>query len=68
MRMNHLKPLGPALANVFMCHFEKLWLENCPDHFKPLVYRQLVDDTFLLFRTKDHVEKFKNYLKNNIKT
>ena len=55
-------PLGPTLANVFMCHFENIWLENCPAHFKPIVYRRFVDDTFLLFRTKDHVEKFKNYL------
>ena len=55
-------PLGPTLANVFMCHFENIWLENCPAHFKPIVYRRFVDDTFLLVQTKDHVEKFKNYL------
>ena len=55
-------PLGPTLANVFMCHFENIWLENCPAYFKPIVYRRFVDDTFLLFRTKDPVEKFKNYL------
>ena len=55
-------PLGPALANVFTCHFENIWLESCPAHFKPVVYRRFVDDTFLLFRTKDHVENFKNYL------
>ena len=55
-------PLGPTLANVFMCHFENIWLENCPAHFKPIVYRRFVDDTFLLFQTKDDVEKFKNYL------
>ena len=54
--------LGTKLANVFMCHFESIWLENCSAHFKPMVYRRFVDDTFLLFRTKDHVEKFKNYL------
>ena len=23
-------PLEPTLANVFICHFEKIWLENCP--------------------------------------
>ena len=54
-------PLGPTLANVFMCHFENIWLENCPAYFKPIVYRRIVDDTFLLFRTKDHAEKFRNY-------
>ena len=54
--------LGPTSANVFMCHFENIWLENCLAHFRPIAYRRFVDDTFLLFRTKDHVEKFKNYL------
>ena len=55
-------PLGPTLANVFMCHFENIWLENCPSHFKPIAYSRFVDDTFLLFRSKDHVEIFRNYL------
>ena len=41
--------LRPTLANVFMCHFEKIWLENCPAHFKPIVYRRSIDDTFSLF-------------------
>ena len=45
-----------------MCHFENIWLENCPSHSKTIVYRQFVDDTFLLFRSNDHVEKFRNYL------
>ena len=45
-----------------MCHFENIWLENFPSHFKTTVYRRFVDDAFLLFRSKDHVEKFRNYL------
>ena len=45
-----------------MCHFENIWLKNCPSHFKRNVYRRFVDDTFLLFRSKDHVAKFRNYL------
>ena len=53
--------LGPPLANVFICHFEDSWLENCPAHFKPIVYRWFIN-TILLFSWKDHVEKFKNYL------
>ena len=57
-------PLGPTLTNVFTCHFENIWLENCPGHFKPIIYRRFVDDTFLLFQTKDHVEKFKNSTNN----
>ena len=55
-------PLGLTLANDIMCPFENIWLENCPAYFKPIVYRRFVDYIFLLFRTKDHVEKFKNYL------
>ena len=27
-----------------------------------IVYKRFVDDTFLLFRSKDHIEKFRNYL------
>ena len=50
-------PLGPTLTNIFMCQFENIWFENCTQ-----VYRWSVDDTFLLFRSKDHVEKFRNYL------
>ena len=58
-------PLGPTLANLFMFHFEKIWLEHCPTQFKPVVYRRYVDDTFLLFRSTEHAEKFKRYLKQH---
>ena len=37
-------------------------MENYPSHVKRIVYRRFVDDTILLFRSKDHVEKFRNYL------
>ena len=23
-------PLGPTLANAFLCHYERLWLDSCP--------------------------------------
>ena len=55
-------PLRPTLAIVFMWHFENILLENCPAHLKPMDYKQFVDDTFLLFWTRDHNKKFKNYL------
>ena len=51
-------PLGPTLANVFMCHFDNILLENGPTQCKPVVYRRYVDDTFLLFRSTEHAEKF----------
>ena len=55
-------PLGPTLTNAFMCHFENIWSENCQSYFKPIVYKRFVDDTFLLFKSKYHIEKFRNYL------
>ena len=39
-------PLGPTLANAFLVHFEKNWLQNCPSDFKPYYYRRYVDDIF----------------------
>ena len=51
--------LRPILADVFMCHFESIWLENCPSRFKPIIYRRFTDDILALFGTKEHVEKFK---------
>ena len=55
-------PLGPTLANVLMRHFENIWLENCPTQFEPVVYGRYVNDTFLLFCSTEHSEKFKNDL------
>ena len=55
-------PLGPTLANLFMNVMEKKWLEECPVTFKPVLYRRYVDDTFLLFKSKEHVELFRSYL------
>ena len=55
-------PLGPTLANAFLCHHEIKWLDNCPSDFKPIFYRRYVDDTFILFRDPSHVAKFLDYL------
>ena len=38
-------PLGPTLANAFLCHFEKIWLNECPSQFKPVVYKRYTDNT-----------------------
>ena len=29
-------PLGPTLANAFLCHHEKKWLNDYPNNFKPV--------------------------------
>ena len=55
-------PLGPTLANIFLCFHEQIWLGNCPVEFKPVIYRRFVDDTFFLFRSKNHIEKFHLHL------
>ena len=55
-------PLGPTLANAFMCHMERKWLAVCPAEFKPEFYRRYVDDTFLVFNSPDHVPLFLEFL------
>jgi len=45
-------PLGPVLANIFLCHFEEKWVMNgrvCPD-------------TFTMFDSKDTANEFLRYL------
>ena len=56
-------PLGPTLANVFLCHFEEQWMSDGPIDYKPISHRRYVDDTFLLFSSELHVAKFLNYIK-----
>ena len=41
-------PLGPSLANAFLCHHETKWLNDCPKKFKPVFYKRYVDDAFVL--------------------
>ena len=53
-------PLGPILANAFICHYEKEWLDNCPSHFKPILNRGYVDDIFVPFSSKEHLQPFED--------
>ena len=55
-------PLGPTLANIFMSYYEEKWLQECPQDFKPSYYYRYVDDTFLLFRSSNHIKKFLEFL------
>ena len=55
-------PLGPTLANAFLCFHKQISFNECLDKFKPAYYRRYVDDIVVLFRSPDHLEKFKNYL------
>ena len=54
--------LVPAVANVFLGHFEEQWMPDCPIDYKPILYRRYVDDTFLLFSSELPVTKFLNYM------
>ena len=57
-------PLGPSLANTFLSYHEKKtnWFNNCPKGFKPVFYRRYVDDIFMLFKSNDHLNYFKDFL------
>ena len=52
-------PLGPVLANIFMCHLETSALDNFSG-IKPLFYKRYVDDTFLVFHNQTDTEAFFN--------
>ena len=53
-------PQGPTLANIFLCHYEDIWLRNCSLECKPSYYKRYVDDIFVLFESETQVESFKN--------
>ena len=55
-------PLGPVLANIFMCHFEEKWVRN--NNARPSIWLRYVDDTFTLFDSKNTATQFLHYLNN----
>ena len=55
-------PLGPSMANIFMCALEQKYLNGCPLEFKPVLYRRYVDDTYCLIRHREHVDKFLEHI------
>ena len=59
-------PLGPTLANAFLCHFEKKWLSECPAEFLPSVYKRYVADIFVTFNSYSQLLKFVNYMKHQL--
>ena len=59
-------PLGPVLANIFMCHFEESWLTN--NQFRPSIWFRYVDDTFSLFDSKDTASRFLDFSTADIPT
>ena len=55
-------PLGPTLANIFLCHHEQQWLDSCPTVYRPVYYKRYVDDIFVLLPNSDCLSSFKEYL------
>ena len=53
--------LVPVLANLFIGHHGKLWLENW-QYSVVLFYYHYVDNTFCLFHSENHVQLFFNYI------
>ena len=60
-------PLGHTLANAFLNHCEKIWLNECPSQFKPVVYRHYVDNIFVLFKCKEYLKLFASYMSSKHK-
>ena len=54
-------PLGPVLANIFMGHHEKVWLEQYQGPGL-LYYCRYVDDIFCLFQRQEQVHEFLDFL------
>ncbi|XP_068723463.1 uncharacterized protein [Montipora capricornis] len=53
-------PLGPVLANIFMCDFEQKWLANVDS--RPSIWFRYVDDTFSLFDSEATAASFLHFL------
>ena len=52
--------LGPRLANAFLNFHEQIWLNCCPEEFRPVHFRRYINDVFALFRSPEHLKKFIN--------
>ena len=52
-------PLDPTLAYEFLCFHEQIWVNECPDEFKPVYCRRYVDDIFVLFGSPDYLRNSK---------
>ena len=54
-------PLGPDMANAFLCHHEKSWIDDCPLSYAPIFYARYVDDIFVLIRSEEHISLLAKY-------
>ena len=61
MDLLHTKQL-PNPSSYLAKYLNKIWLNDCPNKFKPVHYKRYVDNTFILFRSPHHLETFNEYL------
>ena len=54
-------PSRSSWANAYSAHYEQIWINDCPDEFKPVYYKRYVDHVFVLFRSPHHFQKFNEY-------
>ena len=54
--------MSPTLANIFLCHYEDIWLRNRSLECKPSKQKRYVDDIFVLFESEIQVEPFKDFM------
>ena len=59
-------PLSATLANIFLCHHERKWINECLVDFKPTYYKTYVDDTFAIFENQDQANKFLDYMNKQL--
>jgi len=53
-------PLGPLFANIFLSHYESIWLKDSP--VKPVLYKRYVDDTLWLLPANSNVSDLMSYM------
>ena len=50
-------PLGPSLVNTFLAHYEQIWLNDCPNRFKPVYCKKYVDNNICSILTSSPCSK-----------
>ena len=50
----------PSQIFLCVCFHEQNWIEQCPSEFAPILYKRYIEDTFVLFKDKAHVDLFLN--------
>ena len=54
-------PVGPPLANLFMCYYETMWLNSFRE-CEIILYRRYIDDIICLFNGESDADKFFEFL------